>query len=179
MKNSLNNWWAAGLAAVFGGIGWLAKDINLNGVSGAQEPAALGGLTIVGVLGLAWTIFSRWKSAGGKLDGKMSPEEFKALADSLLERLAPQLVPIVDKIAPTASTAINQIVGPSATKLIDELSKWFGDSTPDPNESVLNHKLLDILAEAVKGNEAGAAAAATLRAALHNATPIPTVVTVA
>ncbi len=178
MKNSLNNWWAAGLAAVFGGIGWLAKDINVHGVSGAQEPAALGGLAIVGVLGLAWTIFSRWKNAGGKLDGKITPEEFKVLADSLLERIAPQLIPTADKVGPTAVKVINSVVGPTATKLIEDLSSWFVDKTPDPNEHVLNFKVLELLQDSLKENPDALAAIATLKAVVSQQ-PAPTAVTVA
>lgn len=178
MKNQLNHWWTVGLAAVFSGIGWFAKDININGVSGAPEPAALGGLTIAGVLGLAWTVFSRWKTAGGKFDGKMDPEEFKALADALLERIAPQLVPLADKLAPAASNAINQVVGPTATKLIEDLSSWFVDKTPDPNEHVLNFKVLELLQDSLKGSPDALAAIATLKAVVSQQ-PAPTVVTVA
>lgn len=168
MDKFKGSWFVMVIAAVFGGIGWLSKDLNMNGVTGAPEPATLGGLTIVGALGLAWTVFSKWKTGGGKADGNLTEKEWDDLVGTLVERLAPQLAPLVDKVAPIVVPAINATVGPTATKLIDDLSKWFGDPTPDANETVLYHKMLDLLTKAVPSSaEGGLDAAAKLREALH------------
>lgn len=175
MKAILENWWMALLAAMFSGIGWFAKDINLNGVSGATEPMTLGGLTIGGVCALLWMAMNKWQAAGGKLDGKLTPEEFKALAETITAKLAPQLTPLVDKLAVPASNTINSIIGPNAANLIQSLLSWFQDKTPDPNEQALNFTVLHMLedAQGLKGNEKALAAIAVLKSEVAAAALLP------
>ena len=175
MKNVLNNWWVAVIAAIFGGMGWLAKDLNINGVTGAPEPAMLGGLTIAGVLGLVWTIFSKWQAGGGKLDGTVTKKEFEDAVGAALEKLAPGLVPYVDKISGPASVAINKTIGPTATSLINNLLGWFQDKTPDPDEPALNFTVLHMLEDAVglKGNPKALEAIAILKAEVAASALLP------
>lgn len=174
MKGIFNNWWMALLAAMFGGIGWFAKDVNVNGVTGAGEPMALGGLTIGGVGALLFLMFSRWQAVGGKFDGKITNQEFDAITDTILERVAPGLKPLVDKAQPLLVPAINSVVSPTATKLIEDLSNWFVDKTPDPNEHVLNFKVLELLQDSLKDKPDAVAAIATLRAIVATV-PSPTI----
>lgn len=178
MKALLNNWWMALIAAVFGGIGWFAKDVNLNGVTGPGEPMALGGLTIGGTLGLLYLMFSKWQAAGGKLDGRVTDQEFDAVTDPLMERFAPGLKPTVDRFQGVIVPAINKVISPTATKLIDDISHWFVDKTPDPNEAVLNFKLLEVLADSdhLKDDPAVVSALATIRAKVVQAGTSPAAV---
>ena len=74
-------WLSVILSLIFGGAGWFAKDINLNGVSGATEPLALGGLTVAGLVGVFYVLFQEWSQFDGKLDGQLSEQAAQAMAD--------------------------------------------------------------------------------------------------
>jgi len=159
-----------GLASVASGlIGWLLHAGTIDGTT-LGTTLGLSSATLVAGIALLTQIKQAWTAAGGKIDGKLTVAEFDAIADTITDKLAPQLRPLVDAVAPTVVPLANQLlagVSPQATQLIDQLSAWFGDEKPDPNESVLNAKLLDILAAAVKDDPEGSAAAAKLRARLH------------
>lgn len=175
MKSNFLTWLMPLLAFLFGGAGWLAKDLQLNGVSGAMEPVSLGGFTVTGIGLLLFSIFRNWQSGGGKFDGKLSQKEFESIVKTLTDKFAPAMSQFVDEAGAVVVPLVNKVVEPKlpvippkATGLIDALSQWFSDKTPDPNEPVLNSKLLDILSDAVKDHPDGSKAAETLRAALHD-----------
>lgn len=155
------------IALLFSSVGWFAQDIHQNGVSSAAGPLMLGGLSVSGIWMLVTAMAANYKKAGGKIDGKLTADELSAIAKTLTDQFAPQLSPFVNNAAKLTAPAINKAIPPSAVELIDSLSKWFTDATPDANESVLNHKLLDVLSVAVADDDEGRAAAATLRSRLH------------
>lgn len=164
LKNSLSP-----LAAVlFGLVGWFGKDIQINGVNTPVEPMLVGGLSIGGIWMLLTAMMTNYRKAGGVLDGKLTPNELSSILKTLADQFAPALSPYVDGAAKVAAPVVNKLVAPTAVELIDSISRWFTDKTPDANEQTLNHKLLDILSEAVKSDAEGAAAAATLRARMHD-----------
>lgn len=167
-----------GLASGASGvIGWLLHAGTIDGTT-LGTTVGLSSATLVAGMALFSQISKAWTTAGGKLDGKLTSEEFSAVAGVLADSYAPQLRPLVDAGGKLIVPAVNALIAPKATALIDQLSAWFGDKTPDPNEPVLNAKLLDILSDAVKNDPEGSAAAATLRNRLHDVLfpkPVPAI----
>lgn len=158
-----------GLASAASGvIGWLLHAGTIDGTTQGTT-VGLSSATLIAGMALFSQVRKAWTEAGGKLDGKLTETEFDAVAGTLVEHYAPGFRKLVNPAAPIVVPAVNALIAPKATALIDQLSAWFGDKTPDPNESVLNAKLLDILSDAVKNDPEGSAAAATLRNRLHDA----------
>lgn len=175
-------------------VGWLGKDLQINGVSGAAEPIMVGGLGAAGVGLLVWKMYMAWKLGGGKLDGIVTPKEIKDPADVLLDKVAPQLKEIVNQLAEPISNLVNTFlshstptitvsesapissVPPTAATLIDLLSKWDNDPTKDAVDSPLYHQMLDMLTRVVSTKIAlpnQENPAEQLRKLLHQTTAVP------
>ena len=172
-------------------VGWLGKDLQVNGVSGLAEPMMVGGLGVSGVIMLVWKMWTAWKLGGGKLDGVLTVKEITDPADVMLEKIAPQLKGVVDKLAQPISDLVNAFLNhqdastreaiaipkvPTAATLIDLLSKWDNDPTKDAVDSPLYHQMLDMLTRVVIAknplpNQDNPAE--QLRKLLHQTTAVP------
>lgn len=172
-------------------VGWLGKDLQVNGVSGMAEPMLVGGFGVSGIIMLGWKMWTAWKLGGGKADGKLTPKEITDPADVLLDKIAPQLKGVVDQLAQPISDLVNAFLNnqdattreavaipkvPTAATLIDLLSKWDNDPTKDAVDSPLYHQMLDMLTRVVSvknllPNQDNPAE--QLRKLLHQTTAVP------
>lgn len=171
-------------------VGWLGKDLQVNGVSGMAEPMLVGGFGVSGIIMLGWKMWTAWKLGGGKADGKLTPKEITDPADVLLDKIAPQLKGVVDQLAQPISDLVNAFLNhqnsttreeipavPTAATLIDLLSQWDTDPTKDAVDSPLYHQMLDMITRVVSAkiplpNQDNPAE--ELRKLLHQTTAVPT-----
>lgn len=153
-------------------LGWLFKGANIDG---AVAPSTLGGIVITSLIaGVAFFqhVQTAWTAAGGKLDGRVTNEEARAVIHAAATdlKLPQNFVPLADDLAPQAAALTNGLIQWMSDTFTD--NKPPAQSTPDKVALLMNAQ--QAIAWELSRDDEGAKAVAKVLERLHavwNTTP--------
>lgn len=158
-----------------GVLGWLFKGANIDG---AVSPGTLGGIVITSlVAGVAFFqhVQAAWSAAGGKLDGRVTDEEARAVIHAAATdlKLPEKFIPLAEDFAPQAAALTNGLIQWMSATFTD--NKPPAQSTPDKVALLMNAQ--QAIAWELANDKEGAIAVAKVLERLHsvwNTTPVQT-----
>ncbi len=124
-----------------------------------------GGGLIATALVVVTRMYSAWKAAGGKFDGRLTEAESRALIGGAAAelKLSPKIQSAAEHFAPqvaalgTRAIAAVQRSIPGATELLSLMSNYLDHHTEtrDSNHNAVLWQCVDVLSRAIEGNPAG------------------------
>jgi hypothetical protein len=167
---------AAGGAGV---LGWLFKGAN---IEGAVSPGSMAGIAVTSLIaGVAFFqhVQAAWAAAGGKLDGRVTNEEARAVINAAATdlKLPQTLASLADDLAPQAAALTNGLIQWMSATFTD--NKPPAQSTPDKVALLMNAQ--QAIAWELANDKEGAIAVAKVLERLHsvwNTAPVQTPATI-